>query len=192
MAGDIKTLHCANCLEDVRCFYQSATLVGCGHLFCPGCVQKCTRDRFLCPIDELFVASHSPHEYAFLHALQAWQRARDEGRYDASLSLSLSQHLNFTLFPCSGGLNHPDFATCPYDHSRSRVFDSSRRSFFCPRCKVFTCPEACPRCKMPCIVRTRRLVGRSDFQPTLSSPFPQNVWTGRNSEGTILRWSGPY
>lgn len=191
MAGIVTTLHCASCLEDVSQFYPNASLPACRHLFCPGCARKCSRDRFLCPIDELLVEPHSPHEAAFLQLLQAWQQARETGRNDESLAQTLRQYLNFTLFPCSRGLNHPEFATCPYDHSRWGVLDNSRRSHYCQRCKVFSGPEACPRCEHPCILRPRRLIGRSDFQPTLSCPFPQSARAGRGSDSTILSLSSP-
>lgn len=191
MAGLVTTLHCASCLEDVSQFYPNARLPTCGHLFCPGCAQRCSRERFLCPIDQVLVGHHSAHEPAFLLHLQAWQNAREAEVHDQSLSQALRQYLNFTLFPCPRGVQHQDFAACPYDHSRLEVCDYSRRSYYCMHCKVFSAPDACPRCGHPCVLRARRMIGRSDFQPTFSSPFPRSARPGRGSESTILSLSSP-
>ena len=187
----LQSLHCASCLEDSGGFSQYARLPACGHVFCPACAYKYSQSVFRCPIDEMNVENRHRHEGEFRTALQAWQLAKSRNEIDARISGNVVKYVNFTLFPCTQGRDHRNYWECPYDHSRPSVQETTRRSDYCLSCRAFSAHSECPRCGRPCVKRNRRLVGRSDFQPTLSSPYPQGNWEDGGTEGTILSRSSP-
>lgn len=153
-----RSIHCAGCRVDLRERLSQVELPECRHLFCESCYNKGYNQStgcFTCPLDWTSSSNPSQHFPAFQNSSSHWKQAQslqDSVHYYQEM-LSC---LNFTLYPCLYGPNHPGFSSCPFDHSLGCAPKSAfMEQGYCGNCKAFTRKGRCPRCEADTTPRPR-------------------------------------
>jgi len=166
------SIHCAGCKVDLGESLGQAQLPECRHLFCESCYYKGHNQStgcFTCPLDWTSSSNPSQNFHAFKESSSRWKQAQSTNNRQEAVHYyqEMLACLNFILYPCIYEPNHPDFATCRFDHSLGCTPKLAlKEQGYCERCRAFTQESKCPRCGANPILRKRPKRTKQPYQNT--------------------------